>query len=78
MLPAQYQCVLGLQLLQNTALNPLASVGCTATGHGQKNNKTIAGATSEAVTRWLHHRYDPIKLPIVEAYRFAMQHLVKP
>jgi len=41
MLPAQYQCVLGLQLLQNTALNPLASVAVQPPNVAKKTTKPL-------------------------------------
>jgi len=34
--------------------------GRTATGSGRKGNEAVAGAASEAFTRWLHHLYMPL------------------
>jgi len=35
----------------------------TATvGSGRNDNEAVAGAASEAFTRWLHHRHAPIEL----------------
>jgi len=46
-----------------------------ATGSGQ-NSSAITGSGSEMFTRWLHHRYAPVKLPPAEAYRFITRYLV--
>jgi len=40
-------------------LLPTDQHGRMTTGGGQNGNVAIAGATSEAFTRWLHHQYAP-------------------
>jgi len=41
------------------------STGQCVPGSGQNDNEAVVRDNSEAFTRWLHHQYAPIKLPLV-------------
>ena len=36
---------------------------CLSTGSGENGDKAVDGAISDAVARWLHHRYALVELP---------------
>jgi len=59
-------------LPRNTNRNPRAGSPLqwsappyTVAGSSRNGNETVACPASEAFARWLHHRYDPVKLPSV-------------
>jgi len=41
-------------------------------GSGRNGNEVVAGAASEAVIRWLHHRYAPVELPLAGRVSFRL------
>jgi len=57
-------------------VEPTAQSSHAATRSDQNGNEAVAGAASEAFAKWLHHRYDLIDLPLAEAYRFTVCHLI--
>ena len=43
-------------------VEPTSYSSRAATGNDRNSNEAVAGATSEAFTRWHHHRYAPVEL----------------
>ena len=70
---AQKWCILGLRLglLSNTNRKPHMPEVKPTDQRSRNGNEADAGAVSGAFSRWLHHRYAPIKLPSAGACRFA-------
>jgi len=66
-------------LLQNTNRKPPAGslTHWSAAISDRKDSEAVAGATSEAFARYLHHQQGRVELPS-GAYRFAARYLVIP
>ena len=58
---AQQRCIFGLCYYRTLIGNRMLEAKLIGL-HGQLGNKAIAGAASEALARWLHHRYAFVEL----------------